>query len=236
MTAPVPRSVLLVEDEARVADFIQRGLKAEGYVVAVESTGTDALARVERDAFAVIVLDVRLPGMSGLEVCATLRAQGRTTPILMLTALDSVPDRVEGLRLGADDYLGKPFAFDELLARIEALARRSGAFRPSEERLVVGDLVLDLPTLVVTRGGRPVELTARELAMLQFLMAQGGRVVSRARILCNVWGVNEDPLTNVVDVFVRRLRRKIGDLDGRLLRTVRGYGYRLDAGESEEGG
>ena len=113
--------------------------------------------------------------------------------------------------------------------------RRSRNFPPSDERLVVGDLVLDLPTLVVTRGGRPIDLTARELAMLQFLMAQGGRVASRARILSNVWGVHEDPLTNVVEVFVRRLRRKIGDPEGRLLKTVRGYGYRLDAGEAEEG-
>jgi DNA-binding response OmpR family regulator len=223
------RAVLLVEDEARVADFLHRGLRAEGYALTIARDGEEGLALALTGDFAVIVLDLMLPRLSGLDVCQRLRAAGRLTPVLMLTAIDAVEKRVEGLRRGADDYLGKPFAFDELLARIEALIRRDRRFAVGERRLAVGDLAFDRDALRVERGGRAVELTAKELALLDFLMGQPGRVVSRARILSNVWGVAEDPLTNVVDVFVRRLRKKLHDPEGRLIRTVRGYGYKIEA-------
>jgi DNA-binding response OmpR family regulator len=178
-----------------------------------------------------VLLDVMLPGQDGIEVCRTLRAEGNPLPILMLTALGAVDERVAGLRSGADDYLPKPFDFDELLARIDALARRArtpGGERPA--RLVVDDLVFDRDTMKVSRGGVFIELTARELALLELLMSAPGRLFSRERILASVWGANEDPLTNVVDVYVRRLRSKLDVAGGRpLIRTQRGLGYRLEA-------
>jgi DNA-binding response OmpR family regulator len=166
-----------------------------------------------------------------LEVCQTLRATGVALPILMLTALGTLDDRVSGLRLGADDYLVKPFAFEELLARIEALMRRSrDVAPPNAARLVVADLVLDRDAMRVTRGQQPVTLTARELAVLELLMSAPGRLFSRERILSTVWGTHEDPLTNVVDVYIRRLRSKIDDGQAQpLIHTQRGLGYRLEA-------
>ncbi len=232
-------NILIVEDDARVADFLERGLRAEGYRVQVARNGTDGLIKardvaqqMRNDATpAVLVLDVMLPGMTGLEVCQTLRADGVQLPILMLSALGALEDRVAGLRLGADDYLAKPFAFEELLARIEALMRRSRDTTPAASpRLVVADLVLDRDTMRVTRADRPLTLTARELALLELLMSAPGRLFSRERILANVWGTNEDPLTNVVDVYIRRLRSKIDDgSEPPLIHTVRGLGYRLEA-------
>ena len=232
-------NILIVEDDARVADFLERGLRAEGYRVQVARNGTDGLVKardvaqqMRNDATpAVLVLDVMLPGMTGLEVCQTLRADGVQLPILMLSALGALEDRVAGLRLGADDYLAKPFAFEELLARIEALMRRSRDTTPAASlRLVVADLVLDRDTMRVTRADRPLTLTARELALLELLMSAPGRLFSRERILANVWGTNEDPLTNVVDVYIRRLRSKIDDgSEPPLIHTVRGLGYRLEA-------
>ena len=232
-------NILIVEDDARVADFLERGLRAEGYRVQVARNGTDGLIKardvaqqMRNDATpAVLVLDVMLPGMTGLEVCQTLRADGVQLPILMLSALGALEDRVAGLRLGADDYLAKPFAFEELLARIEALMRRSRDTTPAASpRLVVADLVLDRDTMRVTRADRPLTLTARELALLELLMSAPGRLFSRERILANVWGTNEDPLTNVVDVYIRRLRSKIDDgSEQPLIHTVRGLGYRLEA-------
>jgi DNA-binding response OmpR family regulator len=179
---------------------------------------------------AVLLLDVMLPGMNGLEVCQTLRAARVHLPILMLTALGSLEDRVAGLRLGADDYLVKPFEFEELLARIEALARRGRLQEPAaSSRLRVADLELDLEAMRATRAGEPITLTARELALLELLMSAPGRLFSRERILANVWGLNEDPLTNVVDVYIRRLRSKIDEGRSRpLIHTVRGLGYRLE--------
>lgn len=178
----------------------------------------------------VVLLDVMLPGMTGLEVCQTLRAAQVHIPILMLTALGTLEDRVSGLKLGADDYLIKPFEFEELLARIEALARRGREqTQPASSRLVVGDLELDRSAMRVTRAGKPVTLTARELALLELLMSAPGRLFSRERILANVWGTNEDPLTNVVDVYIRRLRSKIDEGHERpLIHTLRGLGYRLE--------
>jgi DNA-binding response OmpR family regulator len=232
-------NIVIVEDDARIAGFLERGLRAEGHRVQVGRTGPDGLAlaveasRQGREAglATVVVLDVMLPGMSGLEVCQTLRASQVQLPILMLSALGTLEDRVSGLRLGADDYLVKPFEFEELLARLEALVRRGrDQAQGTSSRLVVADLVLDRDAMRVTRGGRPVTLTARELALLELLMSAPGRLFSRERILANVWGTSEDPLTNVVDVYIRRLRSKIDEGHPQpLIHTMRGLGYRLEA-------
>ena len=231
-------NILIIEDDARVADFLERGLRAEGYRIRVSRDGPTGLASArtlsaelrELDQPGVILLDLMLPVMNGMEVCQTLRASGVMTPILMLTALGGVEDRISGLRMGADDYLVKPFDFEELLARIEALMRRSRDVRATpDRRLGVGDLVLDRVTMRVTVGEGEVILTARELALLELFMSAPGRVFSRERILSNVWGVDEDPLTNVVDVFIRRLRNKIDADDGASrITTIRGLGYRLE--------
>jgi DNA-binding response OmpR family regulator len=172
-----------------------------------------------------------LPGLGGLEICQTLRTEGVSLPILMLSALGAVEDRVAGLRLGADDYLAKPFDFEELLARLESLARRSREpGRGVPTRLVVADLVFDRERMQASRGGRVLALTAKELALLELMMSAPGRLFSRERILSNVWGANEDPLTNVVDVYIRRLRAKIDEGSATpLIHTVRGLGYRLEA-------
>ena len=223
--------LLVVEDDSRVADFLDRGLRAAGYGVSLARSGPEGLAMARNGEPALVLLDLMLPGLSGIDLCQTLRAEGRHTPVLMLTAMSALDDKVAGLRLGADDYLTKPFAFDELLARIEALLRRGREQRPFATSLCVGDLVLDRESMGVTRNGEPVPLTAKEMAFLELLMSAPGRMFSRERILSNVWGVNEDPLTNVVDVYVKRLRIKIDE--GRatpMLKTVRGFGYRLDAG------
>lgn len=230
-------NVLLIEDDARIADFLSRGLRAEGYRVDACSTGTEGLAAARAAArdgggnLTVLILDLMLPGIGGLEICQTLRAEGVTLPILMLSALGAVEDRVAGLRLGADDYLAKPFDFEELLARLSALARRaSEGRRLPPSRLVVADLVFDRERMQASRRGRAVPLTAKELALLELMMSAPGRLFSRERILANVWGASEDPLTNIVDVYIRRLRAKI-DTDGAapLIHTVRGLGYRLEA-------
>ena len=222
--------ILLVEDDERIAEFLSRGLKAEGYGIAVANEGSDGLARALSGQQDVIILDLMLPGMSGQEICQSLRQAGVATPIIMLTAMDSVEDTIEGLRLGADDYLTKPFAFAELLARIEALVRRSRPLGSKPRLLRAGDLTLDRDTLEVMRGGRAIQLTSKELALLELLMELQGKVVSRSRILQEVWGDSADPLTNIVDVYIRRLRAKIDDgAADSLIRTVRGRGYRLTA-------
>ena len=224
-------NLLVVEDDSRVADFLDRGLRAAGYGVSLARSGPQGLSMARAGGPALVVLDLMLPGLNGIELCQTLRAEGNHTPLLMLTAMSALDDKVTGLRLGADDYLTKPFAFDELLARIEALLRRGRQQQPVATSLRVGDLVLDREGMVATRGGKTLALTAKEMAFLELLMSAPGRVFSRERILSNVWGVSEDPLTNVVDVYVKRLRGKIDE--GRaapLLQTVRGFGYRLDAG------
>jgi DNA-binding response OmpR family regulator len=236
------RSLLVVEDDARVADFLARGLRAEGYRVTPARNGVEAMDLAAAERFDVILLDVMLPGgLDGREVCQRLRMRRDLTPILMLTALDSVEDRVEGLRLGADDYLAKPFAFDELLARVEALIRRGRRFAAEAPRLLTaGDLAFDREALTVTRAGRRIELTAKELALLELLMSAPGRVFSRERILSNVWGLSEDPLTNVVDVYIGRLRRKLEGGEAAaggasLIVTVRGLGYRLEPSGAPDG-
>ncbi|MCA3183930.1 response regulator transcription factor [Cupriavidus sp.] len=222
-------NILVIEDDARVADFLVRGLRAEGYLVQLARTGPEGLDMARRGDAALLLLDLMLPGINGLELCQTLRAERNHVPILILTSLSDVGDRVAGLRLGADDYLTKPFAFEELLARIEALLRRGREQQPKAQQLQVADLVLDRERMQVTRGGSAIALTAKELAFLELLMSAPGRVFSRERILSNVWGANEDPLTNIVDVYVRRLRNKIDDGHALpLLKTVRGLGYRID--------
>jgi DNA-binding response OmpR family regulator len=235
-------NVLLIEDDQRIADFLQRGLRAEGLMVQVARNGRDGLACAmsawkdhrDGDPVTVVVLDLMLPDIGGMEVCQTLRANQVQLPILMLSALSTVEDRVAGLRLGADDYLCKPFDFDELLARIEALRRRGRDHRAGPTTLLkVADLELDRVAMKATRGGRVLSLTARELALLELLMSAPGRLFSRERILANVWGVNEDPLTNVVDVYIGRLRSKIDEGDSPpLIHTQRGLGYRLESAAS----
>jgi DNA-binding response OmpR family regulator len=222
-------NLLVVEDDGRVADFLTRGLRAEGYRVQALKTGEEALALARQEPPALILLDVMLPGISGMEVCQQLRAARIATPVLMLTAMGTVQDRVAGLRCGADDYLTKPFAFEELLARIEALLRRPPAMVERSSVLSVGPISFDRERMIVTRDGEPVAMTAREMALLELLMSSPGRLFSRERILANVWGVDEDPLTNVVDVYIRRLRAKIDGDGPSMISTVRGLGYRLEA-------
>ena len=221
--------ILVIEDDSRVADFLSRGLRAERHTVQLAKNGIEGLALARSGEYSIILLDVMLPGIDGIELCQTLRGERRNMPVLMLTALSTVENRVSGLRCGADDYLTKPFAFEELLARIDALCRRSGQLTEVISLLTVGDLVFDREKMRVERAGRFVSLTARELAMLELLMRYPGRLYSRERILSNVWGVNEDPLTNVVDVYISRLRAKVDTgHDLQLIKTVRGLGYKID--------
>lgn len=222
-------SVLVVEDDTRVADFLTRGLRAEGYRVQALRSGEEAISLARQAAPQLILLDVMLPDISGFDVCQQLRAARIASPIMMLTAMGAVQDRVTGLRCGADDYLTKPFAFEELLARIEALLRRPPNLIERNPVLSVGPLRFDRSRMEVTRDEEVVALTAREMALLELLMSAPGRLFSRERILANVWGVDEDPLTNVVDVYVRRLRAKLDGDGPSLISTVRGLGYRLDA-------
>jgi DNA-binding response OmpR family regulator len=223
--------ILLVEDDERIVEFVRRGLKAEGYKVDVARTGREATALGTVGDYRLIILDRKLPDLTGLEVCERLRADEIDTPILMLTAMDTVQDKVTGLRAGADDYMTKPFSFEELLARIEALMRRrSGGLKIDSRELRVADLVLNQDTHEVRRGSRAIELTPKEFALLESFMRSPGKVLSRTRILEQVWGYSADPMTNVVDVYVRQLRRKIDEgYEHKLLKTVRGYGYKLDA-------
>ncbi len=222
--------VLLVEDDERIVDFVHRGLKAEGYAVEVARSGKEAIALGTQGKFQAIILDLGLPDLNGRQVCERLRATGVGTPILMLTARDTVQDKVTGLRSGADDYMTKPFAFEELLARIEALMRRrSGEIKLETKELRVADLLLNGETHEVRRGETLIDLTPKEFALLECFMRMPGKVLSRTRILEQVWGYSADPLTNVVDVYIRQLRRKIDDdYELKLLKTVRGFGYKLD--------
>jgi two-component system, OmpR family, response regulator len=216
--------ILLVEDELKMSRVLRRGLEQEGYAVDTVNDGDDALRRGLLEEYDAIVLDVMLPGRDGFSVCAQLRAKGRWAPILILTARDGVQDRIRGLDAGADDYLVKPFSFEELLARLRALVRRGAAERPAI--LSVDDVTLDPATRSVARDGAPIELSAREFALLEFLMHHHGEVVSRTRILEHVWDVNYDGFSNVVDVYVGYLRKKLEQpFDRSFIRTVRGVGY-----------
>lgn len=220
--------VLVVEDEVKIARAIRRGLEREGYATEVVSTGREAILRATEQDYDAVVLDVMIPAPDGFAVCRQLRARNRWAPVLMLTARDSVEDRIRGLDAGADDYLVKPFSFGELLARLRALLRRVPAERPAT--LQAGDVALDPSTHAVTRAGRPVELSAREFALLEFLMRRAGQVVTRTAMLEHVWDYRYDGDSNVVDVYIGYLRRKLEEPFGApLIRTVRGVGYILDA-------
>ena len=221
--------VLLVEDEPDAARMLAKGLREQAYAVDVASDARSALERAHDNEYDAVVLDVLLPDGNGRDVCRTLRSEGVAAPVLMLTALGSVQDRISGLDAGADDYLAKPFDFGELLARLRALIRR-GSRPPLPEVLQVDDLSLDTRGRRVTRGGREVALTTREYALLEFLVRRAGDVVSRSEIAEHVWDERFDPLSNVIDVYVQRLRRKVDD--GRsesIIRTRRGEGYQLHA-------
>ncbi len=220
--------ILIVEDEQKVAGALQEGLEGEHYEAAIAETGEDAFFRASAERFDLILLDVMLPGRDGLEVLRTLREQGVQTPVLLLTARDTLEDRVLGLDSGADDYLVKPFAFEELLARIRALLRRGRI--DDALSLGVSDLHMDLLTRKVDRAGQPVDLTTREFELLEYLLRRQGRTVSRETLARDVWKVTEraTPIDNVIDVHIARLRRKI-DAGGapRLIHTVRGVGFAL---------
>ena len=219
--------ILLVEDERRLAQVVRRVLEEEGHTVDTAYDGEEGLAMATEGSHDVIVLDVLLPEVDGIEVCRSLRGKRIDTPILLLTALDSVQDRVRGLDAGADDYLPKPFAFQELLARLRALGRRKVQAREPAE-LQVGDLTLDMQRRRAQRAGRTIELSPKEFSLLEFLMRNEGRVVTRTQILDHLWGYDAAYESNLVDVYVAYLRRKIDRGQGRaLIRTVRGIGYAL---------
>jgi len=218
--------VLLVEDEPKMVELIRRVLTAERHVVDCAPDGITAIALATSGEYDVAIVDRMLPDMDGLAVIRVLRSKGVATPVLMLTALGSVEQRVEGLDAGADDYLTKPFAFSELLARIRALARREGA--PAAQRLSAGDIELDESRHTVTMGDRSVDLSAREFALLGFLIRHPGQVLTRRQILDGVWGAEPDVYSNVVDLYIHYLRRKLAELGhAEYLRTVRGVGYSL---------
>jgi two-component system OmpR family response regulator len=221
---------LIIEDDRDVASFIQKGLSQAGWNVDHADDGKDGLFLATTETYDALVVDRMLPGIDGLTVIRTLRASANTTPVLILSALGEVDDRVKGLKAGSDDYLVKPFAFSELLARLEALARRakSGTDAPSTV-LKVGDLEMDLLRREVRRGGKPIDLQPREFQLLEFLLRHAGQVVTRTMLLEGVWDYHFDPQTNVIDVHISRLRSKIDrGFDRPLLHTVRGAGYRLD--------
>jgi two-component system OmpR family response regulator len=220
---------LLVEDDATIAEFVVRGLREAGFAVDHEPDGEAGLAAATRSPYDVAIVDLMLPKRDGLSLIEDLRRQGIATPVLILSARRSVDDRVAGLQTGGDDYLTKPFAFAELLARVQALMRRATR-APEATTLTVADIVLDLLSRRVTRADRPIDLRPREFTLLEFLMRNAGKVVSKTMILSHVWEYNFDPQTNVVDVLVSRLREKIDrPFEQKLLHTVRGVGYVLRA-------
>lgn len=218
--------VLVVEDERKTASYIRKALQSEGSAVDLLHNGSQVLAAVTHTAFDVVVLDVMLPGRDGLSVVRQMRERGINTPVLLLTARGEVSEKVEGLNAGADDYLSKPFALDELAARVRALSRRNGDAKVAVLR--VGDLLLDTVTRKVKRGSTMIELAPREYLLLEFLMRSAGRICGRMAIVEKVWDYDFDPGTNLVDVYIMRLREKIdADFEPKLLQTVRGVGYVL---------
>ena len=222
--------ILLVEDEPAAAQMVAKGLREQAYAVDLAGDGESALYQVSINDYDLILLDINLPGKNGLEVCRELRANGATVPVLMLTARDAVQDRIAGLDTGADDYLTKPYAFNELLARVRALMRRGPAL--TSDTITLGDLVMDKKSRKVTRAGIPIDLTAKEYALLEYLLRRADEVVGRADIAEHVWDENFDPFSNLIEVYIQRLRRKIDDNHSmKLLRTRRGEGYVLTAGD-----
>jgi len=221
--------ILIVEDEARIADFLKRGLRAEGHFCVVANDGETGLLLALEGDFDLLLLDLMLPGIHGHEVCQQLRMNKINTPLIILSAMDSLEDVIAGLRMGADDYLTKPFSFEELLARIETIIRRSSAIEGKEQVIKAGPLQFDRKSLRFSVDGNIVKMTAKELAIIELLMSKPDTLFSRERILSNVWGLNMDPLTNVVDVYIGKLRKKIdSDPENSTIETVRGLGYRLN--------
>ena len=218
---------LIVEDDRAISEFVARGLREAGFAVDEAADGADGLEKALEEPYDVAIVDLMLPRRDGLSVIDELRRRGRTTPVLILSARRSVDDRVKGLQSGGDDYLTKPFAFAELLARVQALVRRATR-APEPTTLTLGDLTLDLLSRRVVRAGIPIELRPREFALLEYLLRHPGKVVSKTMILSHVWEYNFDPQTNIVDVLVSRLREKIDKpFERKLLHTVRGVGYVL---------
>jgi len=220
--------ILIVEDEPRIADFLQRGLGSEGHFCVVADDGQSGLSLALEGDFDLVLLDLMLPRMHGHEVCQQLRMGKINIPVIILTAMDSLDDVIAGLRMGADDYITKPFSFEELLARIETVMRRSSSVAQQDQTLKAGRLTFDRKSLRFMVDGREVRMTAKELAIIELLMSKPGTLFSRERILSNVWGLNMDPLTNVVDVYIGKLRKKIDvDSEKSVIETIRGLGYRL---------
>ncbi len=225
--------LLLVEDDARVSRFIAKGLREQAYAVDVVGNGDEALYQASINSYDALILDVMIPGLDGFEVCRQLRASGSRVPVLMLTARDAVEDRIRGLDTGADDYLVKPFAFKELLARLRALLRRSGDLRPAT--IKVADLTIDTAAQRVWRAGRPIELTVKEFSLLEFLARNLGRVVGRSEIAEHVWDETFDPFSNLIEVYINRLRRKVDlPFSPPLIHTRRGAGYWMTSEASAE--
>lgn len=226
--------ILVVEDEPKTGDYLKQGLHEAGFSVDLARDGLDGLHYGLSEAYDLVVLDVMLPGMDGWQILQALRKAGKDMPVLFLTARDHVDDRVKGLELGADDYLVKPFAFSELLARVRTLLRRGGKASKDTDHLLAADLELDLMRRRVTRGGQRIDLTAKEFALLELLLRRQGEVLPRSLIASQVWDMNFDSDTNVIEVAVRRLRMKVDDgFDTKLIHTVRGMGYILEVGECD---
>jgi len=225
--------ILVIEDEERIADFIKRGLEGAGYEVDVALDGQSGLDRMHELDYDLLVLDLMLPDMDGLTVLEKTRNRKVSPPVLILSARSEVEDRVRGLEVGADDYLVKPFAFEELLARVKALLRRG---QPVPDRLVAGDLVVDCLRRKVTRAGRPIELAPKEFSILEYLVRNRGKPLTRTMIVEHVWDTEYDGLTNIVDVYIRHLRAKIDDpFPFKMIRTIRGTGYMLEAEDTAAG-
>ena len=225
--------LLIVEDETKIGDYLRQGLNEAGFVVDLARNGLDGHHLAMTEDYNLLILDIMLPGIDGWEILKSLRESGRNVPVLFLTARDNVDDRVKGLELGADDYLVKPFAFAELLARVRTLLRR-GAAPAVETTLTVADLDLDLMRRRVTRAGQRIQLTAKEFALLELLLRHQGEVLPRSLIASQVWDMNFDSDTNVIDVAIRRLRAKVDEnFEPRLIHTLRGMGYMLDLPEEE---
>ncbi|KKC27785.1 response regulator transcription factor [Sphingomonas sp. SRS2] len=217
--------LLLIEDDARVADHVARGLREAGHLVDVARAGREGLLKAAAEQYDAIILDRMLPEVDGLKILQTIRATGDNIPVLILSALGDVDERIKGLRAGGDDYLPKPFALSELVARVEVLGRRGPAIAETTQ-LTIGDLAVDLLGLTVTRAGRRIDLTQREFRILEYLMRNEGRVVTRSMLLENVWDYSFDPQTNIIDQHVSRLRQKVDrDFATQLIQTVRGTGY-----------
>ncbi|GAA4408497.1 response regulator transcription factor [Nibrella viscosa] len=221
--------VLLVEDEERVVSFIRKGISAEGYEVTVAYDGRTGLSLFRKDVYDIVILDVNLPQMNGFELCRLIRLENEDVPVLMLTALDSLADKADGFNAGADDYLVKPFEFQELLLRLRALTRRHG---PKQKQILrLADLELNLDTKTVTRAGQRIDLTTREYSLMEYLMLNKGKIISRVDISERVWNLNFDSNTNIIDVYVSYLRKKIDKgFSPKLLHTIVGMGYVLREG------